>query len=247
LKKFLLYIIIFAALCSLGNYSIDYTLGKHIENRSPYYISLASVGAVFFESRMDSWSKIERPYSPEELEAVMASILQELNLKVSSDKFIHEKTGNQNILRCNVDNGSRRYQFILESDQNFKETYIILTCISGSKSYDLYEVEEKLTQLLDFDWNFYYLYTGIIGDIIDYKSQEKVLDVVLKNLKARKLETYKDGKITSVTAYSSILEEKVSSVKVKGKKCNIQAAVRADFTEEKTYVYIGSPLILGDY
>ncbi|MBC7074563.1 MAG: YwmB family TATA-box binding protein [Syntrophomonadaceae bacterium] len=247
LKKLLLYIIIFAALCSIGNYSVDYSLGKHIDNKSPYYLSFSSISAVPLESRVDCWAEIGRVASARELELIMLDILQVLGLKVNPEKFVYKKTGKEISISCSAGDSHEKYQVILQAENDFEKTYAVLTFISGDKDCKLYELEEKLRQMEGLRWNYYYLYTGAINSVVDYQSQEKILDIILKNLDAEKLEVYRDGKVTSITGYSKILEETVSPVEVGKKRYNVQTAVRTDSAKQKTYVYIGSPLILGDY
>ncbi len=242
-----MYIIIFAFLCSIGNYSIEYSLGKKLENQSPYYLSFASIGANSLESRMDCWAKIKTVSSLEELDQNMIKILNSLNLPVDTKKLIHTSDKQEIILRYEIENGNEAYNLILKSNWKLKETYYILSFLSSQKNNQFYEYAQTLNDTPGVKWNIYFLYTGTINNIIEYESQEEIVNVVLKKLEAKKIETYKNGKITSATAYSNVIEKINPYIRIEGKKYNIQVAVRINEKEKKTYVYIGTPLILGNY
>lgn len=60
-KKFLFYLSLFTMLIIIGDYGIDYTIAKQINNKSPYYLSFVSIGANSLESRMDCWATMLMP------------------------------------------------------------------------------------------------------------------------------------------------------------------------------------------
>ena len=80
LKRCVTYIIIFIILCSISNYSIDYVQGKQINEQSPYYLSFASIGAIYLESRLDCWAKIRTSSTTQELQDYLVNILKTLDI-----------------------------------------------------------------------------------------------------------------------------------------------------------------------
>lgn len=247
MKKFFAYIIIFIFLCSICSLGIDYTIGKQIENQSPYYLSFASIGANSLESRMDCWAKLKTTSTEKEMKSIMEKLLINLGLSIEPEKMIHGTTRHSNILRYEACQENHKFFLILESDQMENETYLALTIMSPESADKWPDYKSKLNQFLGISWNYYYLYTGCLDNVIDSKSQEQLLQVVMQNLQAKVTETYQEGNTISLTGYSPVLEKKVSSVEVAGKKYNVQAASRASQYQGKTYIYIGSPLILGNY
>ena len=59
MKKVIIYLSIFVALCSLSSYLIEKELEQKMKPPSPYYLSFASIGAISLESRLDCWAKIK--------------------------------------------------------------------------------------------------------------------------------------------------------------------------------------------
>jgi hypothetical protein len=97
------------------------------------------------------------------------------------------------------------------------------------------------------NFDLYYRYTGTTSNLYDYNSQEKLLNNIMKNLDAKIIEVYKDGKIISMTGYSNSLQEWVIPVNGGDRKYNVQAAIKSNPKTRTTEIYLGSPLLLGDY
>lgn len=244
MKKILLYIIFFTLLCWGGNYSIDYTIGKQLANRSPYYLSFASIGVNSLTSNLDAWVKIKTNSSKAELEAYLARISASLDVPLIREKIVYtEDSGVKTILYRTASKG-QKISLVLESDE--EETSIVVSITGKGDAVLLKNYESKLEQI-DLDWTYYYTYRGHIGQIIAYDAQTELIKVMLKNLKAREISWYKNGKVTSCAAYSPVLTPFTPSVSLEGKKYNLQIAVQVDEKKNKTYIIIGSPLILGEY
>jgi len=246
-KKILMYIIIFAFMCSIGNYGIEYTIGKKIENQSPYYLAFASIDANIIESRMDCWAKIDSFSPSEELVIDMKKIVKNLDLPLDPEKIIETNKKEGGIVQYDSKIGSQNFRIIIKTDQQLRETYYILSFSSLTENNKFYKYAEILKEMPGLKWKMYFLNTGTIEGIIKYDSQEEIINVVLKKLEANKKETYKDGKVTSITAYSDLVNRMNPYLTVEAGKYNIQVAVRVNEREKKTYVYIGNPLILGNY
>ncbi len=97
------------------------------------------------------------------------------------------------------------------------------------------------------DCTIYYQYRGSIDTRPDYKGQEELLKIMFTNLDADITSLYKDGKIISMTGYSSSIAQKMPAVKMDNKLSNVQAAIRTDYKQNKTSIYLGFPLLLNDY
>ncbi|MDD2585164.1 MAG: YwmB family TATA-box binding protein [Syntrophomonadaceae bacterium] len=247
MKRAILYVLIFIFLCSLCNYSIDYTIGKQIENQSPYYLSFASIGAISLESRMDCWAKINTTSNRESLENDLTNILKAFGLPMRPENFTEENSSHSYILRYDIAAQNIIYQFIVESDGKLGETYYIVTLLTDDKKVNLMEYRNKLDKIIGLEWTCYYLYTGLLNNNIEQSSRLTMVDVVLKNLKATKVDTWANENSLSTTGYSQVLVRKIPPVSIQEKKYNVQVAISSDYENNKTYVYIGSPLILGDY
>lgn len=248
MKRVLMYLITFAVICSLADYSIDYTLAKQINKQSPYHLAFASIGANSLESRMDSWAKIRTTATVQDLESYLEIILKAFNLPIKRNKCVVEQNQDSIVLRYETKCGQEIYNFALESNNKINECYLVASFISNNKDRQDWKDSEKVFQgLLGQNWKSYYQYTASIDTVQNTKGRKEFLNVVMKNLGAKETELYQDGMVTSSAGYSAIIEENIGAIEVGEKKYNVQAAIRSSIKEGKTYVYIGSPLILGDY
>ena len=126
------------------------------------------------------------------------------------------------------------------------ETHFIVSAETNKES-SLSQIRKKLDSLGILEWHDYYLYKGEIENTFDESGITRLADIVMKNLQAQTLDTYHEGMSFSSTGYSKELEGKVKTIWVDGKRYNLQLAFYSSPSQEKTYVYIGFPLIVGNY
>jgi len=237
----------FIFLCTISNYSIDYVLGKQITRQSPYYLSFASIGAIYLESRMDAWAKIKTSSSTKELEKYLADILKGFTIVYEPEHLEIVETSNNIVLNYEINKKEQDLIINLKSDYQNNESYFYVTIISRNKAISLENYESRLNQIIGLNWQYYYLYQSEIPYLIDQKSQEDLADVVVKNLQAQKVTCYKENGLTNISAYSSKIINKVPSLYINGKRYNMQVTITSNLKDHKTKVYIGLPLILGNY
>ncbi len=247
MQRCVIYIIVFIILCSISNYSIDYVQGKQIKEQSPYYLSFASIGAIYLESRLDCWAKIRTASTKQQLQDYLNSILQSLNITLDPKFLTITETDNYAILSYELSRQDRDLFITIKSDQELNESYFMLSIICQDQKIPLDQYENKLDQIIGLKWQYYYLYTGELPHMIAPDDYHQVIAVLLKTMKAYKIETYCNNGISSITAYSSRLEENIPALNINGKKYNLQIAIRNNKNQGKTNVYMGSPLILSEY
>ncbi len=243
MKKVLIYLIIFVTLCAASGYGIDHLVYHEIDHQSPYYLSFASIGAISLESRLDCWAKLNRKLSQEELQAQAKEVLNNLGMPWDDEKAIPNSKNNDHALAYTVQSGHLTYSFSAETDSDKNESYFLLSVISRDKSSDLSSLEERLRQG-NLNWRYYYLYTGKLDHYADQESRRQLLEVMLENMDSHSDEVYEDQYMTSISAYTPLFN---NSVKVQDKKYNLQIAARSVIGEQEAFIYIGQPLIIGDY
>lgn len=241
MKRILLYLIIFTSLCFIGNYSMDHLVFSHTKNQSPFYLSFASIGAISLESRLDCWAKIETGSSNEPLRNNLQETVALLDLPMEQEKLETSTDTYNKTLKYQIQSGDLLYSITANQDLLDSDCYIWISISVPGESQYLSEIENKLSKSR-FNWRYYYLYTGIIEENVNAEGRQVLLDVVMKILDADILDRYEDQYMDSAAAYSPQLK---NHVLVQSKKYNVQAAIRS--TGNNTKVFIGSPLILGDY
>ncbi|WP_406677246.1 YwmB family TATA-box binding protein [Moorella sp. ACPs] len=89
-----------------------------------------------------------------------------------------------------------------------------------------------------------YTLTGVIPGKLSPAEREQRARAVLDALKAEKVEGVEDGELLSISAYSPRLPR---SLEVAGRPVNANVALRYHAADGNTYMYLGSPLLGGEY
>lgn len=246
MRRVIFIIISFILICTFCNYKINSQQKKEVLLPSPYHLSFASIGAISLESRLDCWARIKKISSAEEIRQNMKKILRILNIPVDSNGFDNGK--HPVSMTFSSSYGDYRLQLSGQSDDQSGETYFMLSLVASecSSSY-LRSLPQILSRGSNLNWTSYYLYTGRIDQSLNTESQQKILRTVMKTLQSEEIDSFAGKNMVSMTGYSRSIENISPPVLLGSKKYNVQVAARSNAKEKKTYIFIGSPLILKDY
>lgn len=244
MKKIMIYLIIFLVSVSICEQRIDSATEKPPVQGSPIQPAFASVGAISFESRLDSWAKINTAATSGELDRIMAVILDDLGLTAAAVQIDNQFWCSRREYQLAQDGCDLR--LTVEADYQKDSTAIFFTCINHDAGTDPGSWVPRLESAGDWDWSHYYLYSAYIGEPAPNMGQKELLQAVMDNLHARTKEQYSGERFYSQAGYSEKLAGMVNPVWVKNRKMNVQAVVREQ-ADEKILLLIGSPLILGEY
>jgi len=243
MKRIIFYLILFASLCGLGSYAADTLAYQKVANQSPIYLSFASIGANSLESRLDCWATINHKLDEEQRERIILDIMDDLGLSQGQKRDFGQAGGSNNLASFNYQADGLFLDISSEASNDKDETYFLLNVTSRKNDYDLEKMEKRLSQG-DLDWHFYYLYTGKLDHYLDRSSREAIMQVIMDNLSAGKGDMYADEYMISSSSYSRRFE---NYILVQDRKYNLQVAVRSTPGQQETTIYIGQPLIIGDY
>lgn len=247
MKRTIFSIIFFIILCFLCNHTIDYTIGKQIENRSPYSLSFASIGAISLESRLDCWAKIRTSSTESELKQYLQVITSSLNLEYNPELIRLQSSVDAMEIQYDISQNRIAYHLALQTDKQSNETHFIVSAETSDKKTSISSIKAKLDKIIGLEWHDYYLYTGQLDGTLDYSGSKRLAKVILNNLAAKPLESFHEGMSYSATGYSRRLEPSVQPVIGEGQRYNVQIAFYCNPSQDKTYIYIGLPLIVGNY
>jgi hypothetical protein len=229
-------------LCYLANIGINQSIARQIDNRSPYYLSFASIGANLLESRLDSWAKINTANNFDEMDQELFTILNLLDLPMQ-ESINHKQEKGKLLVNYHTSKAQTEYQINLQSDNHV--TYYLLTAVSRQNDLTLRNDEKLLKQR--YNGKSYFQYKGIIHARPDSDGRQKILQVICKCLHAQEKEVYKSQNMFSMATFSPLLQEKYECVELAGESYNLQMAIRNDSDKNQSYVYLGIPLLLNDY
>lgn len=245
MKKGIIYVLIFVFLCATGNFISDYSFARQIEGRSPYSLCFASIGAISLESRMDCWAKLKSSLDNKKMRKELEKAQDSLELSPADGRTTFNRQGQIRKLSYTAIKKGVGYQIVITSDTKKRVTDFACTAKTRDRSVNLQKMAASLSANGRLKWKTYYLYSGRLPEPINAAAQKELMRIILKNFKSQEITRFHDTRMTVATAYSPLVN--VDSVKLAGRQCNLQASVRRDTITNKTYIYIGSPLILGDY
>jgi len=246
MKRALVSLFLFFLLCFLSNHTIDYTMGRQIENRSPYSLAFASIGAISLESRLDCWAKLRTDSTEKELKRYMHTLASSLNLEYQPDCVSISSYDGTVEMEYNLVQKGVQYYLAVQSRTDSSETHFIVSVQTRDPDQSLTIVKQQLDRMGILEWHDYYLYKGEIKGTFDKSGTINLAGVIMKNLGAVAVDTFQEGRSFSCTGYSQKIKG-VEPVWIDGKRYNVQVAFYSSPSQEKTYVYIGVPLIVGNY
>ncbi len=243
MRKLVSYLTIFIIICFASNSALIYSIGKEIDQQPLYYLSFASIGANLLESRLDCWAKIKTVSTKQEVDLALTKILLKLNLPAEEKKFMHQENTDTMVTQYGLHANDQDYLFIIQTSKIEKESYFLLTVTSNKDDQQMRNDEKKLKEIMEC--KSYYRYKAGLDIQPSQQGQEELLKVMMKNLHSFTDTIYKDNLLVSATGFSDKIT--VEAVKVGGRNCNVQAAIRNNSKTGKGEVYLGFPLLLNDY
>lgn len=132
-----------------------------------------------------------------------------------------------------------------ETDSAIKMKHYIIIRLSISKGIrSMDQFKDRLDKLLDRlgtgNRQVTLQYEGTMNGALAPKDKEKIADDLIRELKGRRAISHDEGNIYTVYAYTGLLDEYIISA---GIKVNIQVAFSYNEQEDKTTVYLATPII----
>lgn len=185
--------------------------------------------------------------SPEDGFKMTLSIMDELGMK---DYTIEDNSiENNTVIHGTIqrDDGAN-YHLIVQSvhTEDFNETNVVIDVELWEKTLDFNDVQNNINKVLDKYGNIAYTtcITGTYDGSITIDEADTIVNGVMETMDAEEVELMKDEKLISVVGYSDKIKDWIS---YGGNKVNINVAMRYNSYENKTYIWIATPLIAIGY
>lgn len=126
-------------------------------------------------------------------------------------------------------------------------SYITVSLVDTSRNPDLAAERAALEKTLNahgIRLKFNSCITGSFDGKMDNRTLNKVCARIFAEAEARKVEGIREGSLISVSAFSSAIKETVND---NGNKVNLNLAIRYNSYEEKTYIWLATPVITTEY
>lgn len=202
------------------------------------------------ESVLSGWVSLDMVFTEEDLIKKIDYIADGLNIDKSKAKKTIETSDSSNKGMLTAAKEYGNYTMILESMKN-DDGDIESYCMFQSSSIGNFEnmmkekqLIEKLLNEVSMPVKLDAMITGSYKGKLTKKQINTIISKLLKNIDAVKVESLERDDMISVSAYSTEIEEHITS---NGRKINVQFALRYSTYNDRTYIWLGSPFIPFEY
>lgn len=243
-KKILLLII--CALFLVGTFDAAEKPVESLTEEEALITSFKSTGADVLESTISCWTKLNNRFIDiEQIETEMSGIVR----RIAPEKAIVVKSDesggglNKKVVYCFK--GNRTYSIAIESvkQETVEETYVVID-VSIDRSYqELIAERQNMIDAVHKPEGSISFSSCIIGTYkgrLDDKDADKKTRIALQSINANKVEGMENDELKSISAFSSSVGGYMASDKT---GVNVQLAIRYSSYDDKTYIWIGTPLI----
>ena len=182
-----------------------------------------------------------------EIKDICIDIINDLGLEECDIKW-EEKWDNQENQIYIQSNTLEKSISIIGIKKNSKESYIIID-ILDNKVYknivDIYTILEKSLYKYSSNVDISTCISGEFYKKIQFNKYNDILEEILYNMNAEEIDRIENDNMVSVTAYSKFLED--NYLEYLGNQINLNIGIRYSEDEDKTLIYIATPIIKLDY
>ena len=229
-------------------------------------ISLFSVAMIYGETKQPQWidefidsfeltnsnfkfynikanMMIEKDIDMKELQDICLLIAQ--NLTDNEDEVCLKTEKSQVYVNYNDKNTGIS---IVGIKKNAKESYIIVDILNNKVYKNIENIYVKLENELSEYSNDVDINVCIAGEYTKKLQKAKISDIlqkILYNMYAEKISDIEEENFLSVNAYSKLLKE--NNLKYLDREINLNIGIRYSEDDDKTMIYIATPIIKIDY
>ena len=190
---------------------------------------------------------IDYDITKNEIKDICIDIINDLGLEESNIKW-EEKWDNQENQIYIQSNTLEKSISIIGIKKNSKESYIIID-ILDNKVYknivDIYTILEKSLYKYSSNVDISTCISGEFYKKFQFNKYNDILEEILYNMNAEEIDRIENDNMVSVTAYSKFLED--NYLEYLGNQINLNIGIRYSENDDKTLIYIATPIIKLDY
>ena len=134
------------------------------------------------------------------------------------------------------------------TQKNNKEYYIIIDILNNKVYKNIRDIYQTLNKVLNSHSNDVEIAMCIVGEYTKNLQLYKFNDIlknILYNMNAKEIDKIRNNNYISVTAYSNLLKE--NDLEYLENKINLNIGIRYSENEDKTLIYMATPIIKLDY
>ncbi|WP_042277570.1 YwmB family TATA-box binding protein [[Clostridium] dakarense] len=185
--------------------------------------------------------------SNNEMRDIFVEIINNLGLEESNMKWEENWNKDQNQIYAQVQNDGKNIS-ISGIKKNDEEAYIMVDILENKVYKNIVDIYTILENTLSKHVQKVDINTCISGEYTKKLQMNKYDDIfqeILYNMNAKEIDRVEEENFISITAYSKILKD--NYLEYLGDKINLNIGMRYSEDDEKTIIYIATPIIKLDY
>ncbi|WP_372998680.1 YwmB family TATA-box binding protein [Lutispora sp.] len=222
-----------------------------INNEDAILTFLEESDAVIEESMLTGWNIINEKFmDQQEISLKFDEIISVFGFNEENiiKEFETHEDMNKGILSIKED-GSK-YTITIESFRNKdqgEKTYLSLIVVFNGFYKNLFEHRNYMEEFyakVDLPIELDIVVIGNFAGKVTKELAESTINKLLNTIDANEVESIKNQELISISAYSRKIDDFITS---NGNKINVQIGMRYSQYYDKTYIWIGSPIIPFEY
>jgi len=245
MRKLILLLLIFILLTA-GSFDAAQYPAVALTEEEALVKAFESTGAKVMESTISCWAKLNDDYiSRKQLNTEMDRIVSAMKLDNTTVVKNVEDDDTLNKLVLYGTKGNKAYNLAIESvkQEEAGETYMVFDVFMDKDYKELALVRQEIIDALQMEEeaiNFSSCIVGTYKGELSRKESDRKSELALQSIDAKRVEGIEDDTMKSISAFSSNVGGFVMSER---NRVNVQLAIRYSTYDDKTYIWIGTPLI----
>lgn len=206
-----------------------------------------SIDSDFKFYNMKANAYLDKSLEKEEMKNIFMEIISNLGLEESNLKWIESKKDTQTQVYAQIDEKDRNISIIV-ANKGKNESYIIVDILENKVYKDIVDIYTVVENTLNLYCKKVDIYTCMAGEYkkkLQLHKYDDILKKILYNMNAKEIDRVEEENFMSVTAFSKLI--KTDYLEYLGNKVNLNIGIRYSENEEKTMIYVATPIIKLDY
>lgn len=212
--------------------------------------SMESTHADVLESTISTWGKINEEFmTDQQIEKEINALIEIIKPDETTIQITKEKGEELNKSTITARSGNKYYVIVVESVKASSggESYVIIDASMDEDSSQLASERKKLEEYFSVQKSKPNISSCIVGTYngkLAVEDMKQKIAEAMNIVNAKQVEGIANEEVNSISAFSGNINNFVLS---NNKKVNMQIAMRYSSYDDKTYIWIGSPLIHVEY
>lgn len=226
---------------------ISYADIKSNNNQDKFIETFNNTEADFKFYSIKANATINYDISKEETIDIFMEIINNMGLEESDIKWEEKWNDDEKQVFAQIKTEEKSIS-IAGNKKNNNESYIMVDILDNKVYKNIVDIYNIIENTLKKHTSQLEMYTCIAGEYtkkLQINKYNDILEKILYNMSAEEIDRVQEDNFVSVTAYSKLLNG--NYLEYLGNKINLNIGLRYSEDEEKTLIYMATPIIKLDY